>query len=264
MEAFPLVSERLGALGAPGSDIARVMKKHPNRALQRALNERTHWELHELFFSDQTYQPTYPYTYSHVPKSLGWKFTFCWTIRAEPRPTSKLLLADALPFATAFLIICAVWSGTDAQRIYTHSLQHHSEISPRRLFRPFCPSAPKRGPKIGVAHLVISRYLLSITAFCAVSSLLLTSVLSTGRYALKNFRLFSYFPDPVHLLTSENPAHFSRPILASQYTHSHYPIPPRLRNYAGKFSQLIRANQDLLLGLSVGRVTEYGGTTPPP
>lgn len=155
-------------------------------------------------------------------------------------------------------------SGTDAQRIYTHRLQPHSEISPRRLFRPFCLVARKQDRKMGVANSSISRYLLSITPFCNVSSSHLASILPYVRYALKNFRLFSYFSNPVALLKSENPVSLSRPILASQYAYSHYPIHWRLRNYAGKFSQLIRANQDLLVGVSVVMVTEYGGTTPPP
>ena len=109
-------------------------------------------------------------------------------------------------------------------------------------FDHFALYARKHGPKIGVANSSISRYLLSITPFCAVSSLLLTSILPTGRYTVEKIRLFSYFSIWVHLLKSENPAHFSHPILASQHTHRSYPIPPRLRNYAGKFSQLIRAN----------------------
>lgn len=149
-----------------------------------------------------------------MPKSLGWKFTFCWTIRAEPRTASKLLLADALPSATAFLANDALMSGNSARYTHTHPGQHHNKFSSRRLFRPFCLVARKHGPKIGVVHLVIFCYLLSITPFCNVSSSHLTSILPTGRYALTNFRLFSYFSIWVHLLTSENPASLSRPILA--------------------------------------------------
>lgn len=156
----------------------------------------------------------------------------CWTIRAEAHTESKHALASIRPSATAFLIICAVWNGNNAQRIYTHSLQRNSEISPRRLFRPFCLVARKRGPKIGVVHLVIFCYLLSITAFCAPTALHLIFIPPNTRYTVEKIRLFSYFPNPVHSLKSENPASLSRPILASQYTHSHYPIPPRLRNYS--------------------------------
>lgn len=62
----------------------------------------------------------------------------CRTIRAEAHPASKHALANIRPSATAFLIICAVWSGTDAQRIYTHSLQHHSEIHLEAILKSFC------------------------------------------------------------------------------------------------------------------------------
>ena len=81
-------------------------------------------------------------------------------------------------------------------------------------FDHFALYAPKQDRKIGVANLMIFCYLLSITAFCAPTALHLTSIFQYVRYALKNFRLFSYFPDPVHLLKSENPARFSRSILA--------------------------------------------------
>lgn len=171
-----------------------------------------------------------------------WKFTFCWPIRAQPHCVTKRAPVNIFPFATAFFIICAVWSGNSTDYAHTHSLQRNSEISPRRLFRPFRLVARKHGPKIGVAHLVIFCYLLSITPFCNVSSSHLTSVLPTGRYAVEKIRLFSYFSIWVHSLKSENPAHFSHPILASQYTHSHYHTAPHLRNYSSRFSQLIRAN----------------------
>ena len=73
-----------------------------------------------------------------MPKSLGWKFTFCWTIRAEPRPTSKLASATLLSFATLFLANDALMSGNSTDYAHPHSLQHHNKFSPRRLFRPFC------------------------------------------------------------------------------------------------------------------------------
>ena len=198
--------------------------------------------MHEYIFSEQTYQTTYLHVHSHVLGTPGWKFTFCWTIRAQPHCVTKRAPADARPSATAFLTNNAPWSENNAQHIYPHRLQPHSEISPRRLFRPFCPVARKHGPKIGVANSSISRYLLSITAFCALTALHLIFIPPNTRYALKNFRLFSYFPNPVHLLTSENPTSLSHPILASQYTHCHYYDGPRLRNYSSGFIQSIRAN----------------------
>ena len=138
----------------------------------------------------------------------------CWTIRAEPRPASKLLLADALPSATAFLTNDAPWSGNSTDYAHPYSLQRNSEISPRRLFRPFCLVARKHGPKIGVAHLVIFCYLPHITAFCVVSPLHLIFIRQYAQSTVEKIRLFSYFSIWVHLLTSENPAHFSHPILA--------------------------------------------------
>ena len=138
----------------------------------------------------------------------------CWPIRAQPHCVTKRAPVNIFPFATAFFIICVPWSGNSTPRVHPHPGQHHNKFSPRRLFRPFCLVARKHGPKIGVAHLVIFCYLLSITAFCAPTALHLNSILPTGRYAVEKIRLFSYFPDPVSLLKSENPARFSRPILA--------------------------------------------------
>ena len=176
---------------------------------------------------------------------------------------SKHALASIRPSATTFLTYSALWSGNNAQRIYPHRLQPHSEIYLEAILRPFCLVARKHGPKIGVAHLVIFCYLPHITAFCAPTALHLISIRQYAQSTVEKIRLFSYFSNPVALLKSGRAASLSRPILASQYTHSHYYDGPRLRNYSSRFRQLIRANQDLLLGLSVGRVTEYGGTTPP-
>ena len=81
-------------------------------------------------------------------------------------------------------------------------------------FDHFTLYAPKQDRKIGVANLMIFCYLLSITAFCAPTALLLASIFQYVRYALKNFRLFSYFPNPVALLKSGRAARFSRSILA--------------------------------------------------
>ena len=198
--------------------------------------------MHEYIFSEQTYQTTLHTYTSHVLISLGWKFTFCWTIRAQPHCVTKRAPVNIFPFATAFLTYHAPWSGNNAQHIYTHSLQRNSEISPRRLFRPFYPLCAKTGSKIEVDEKRVFCYLLSITAFCVPTTLHLIFIPPNTRYALKNFRLFSYFSNPVHLLTSENPTSLSHPILASQYTPSHYPIPPRLRNYSSGFIQSIRAN----------------------
>lgn len=85
----------------------------------------------------------------------------CWPIRAQPHCVTKRAPVNIFPFATAFFIICAVWSGTDAQHIYTHSLQHHNKFSPRRLFRPFYPlcaktrSKNRSGPSRDIALLTI-------------------------------------------------------------------------------------------------------------
>ena len=78
----------------------------------------------------------------------------------------------------------------------------------------FTPSAPKQDRKIGVAHLVISHYLPRRTRICTPTALHLILIPPTGQYMVEKIRLFSYFPNPVHLLKSENPARFSRPILA--------------------------------------------------
>lgn len=84
-----------------------------------------------------------------------------------------------------------------------------------RPFRDhFTPCARKRGPKIGVAHLVIFCYLLSITAFCAPTALHLISILPYTQYTVEKIRLFSYFSNPVALLKSGRAASLSRPILA--------------------------------------------------
>lgn len=173
-----------------------------------ALNELT---IH--FHSRRTKPPTYAYT---VMCAYLWggnsRFAgqYVQSLVLHPNSSSLMHCLSRPPFSSSVL-----FGAETAQIMHTHT--------PCNAIVKFCFDvhldhfalyARKRGPKIGVAHLVISRYLLSITAFCAVSSLLLTSVLSTGRYTLKNFRLFSYFSNPVHLLTSENPAHFSHPILA--------------------------------------------------
>lgn len=82
----------------------------------------------------------------------------CWTIRAQPHCVTKRAPVNIFPFATAFFIICAVWSGNSAQYIYPHRLQPHSEISPRRLFRPFYPLCAKTGSKNGCgreAHILL-------------------------------------------------------------------------------------------------------------
>ena len=81
-------------------------------------------------------------------------------------------------------------------------------------FDHFTLYAPKRGRKIGVVHLVISRYLLSITPFCAPTALHLIFIPPNTQCALTNFRLFSYFSIWVHLLKSGRAASLSRPILA--------------------------------------------------
>ena len=138
----------------------------------------------------------------------------CWPIRTQPHTASKHALASIRPSAVAFLAHSALWSGTDAQRVYTHPGQRNNKFSPRRLFRPFCLVARKHGPKIGVANSSISRYLLSITAFCASATPLLTSILSYAQSAREKIRLFSYFSNPVALLKSGRAASLSRPILA--------------------------------------------------
>ena len=143
-----------------------------------------------------------------------WKIVFYQRIRADAHPASTLALANMLPSAVAFLAHSALWSGNSTDYAHPHSLQRNSEISPRRLFRPFCLVARKQDRKIGVAHLVIFCYLLSITAFCAPTALHLIFIPPTGQYALKNFRLFSYFPNPVALLKSGKAASLSRSILA--------------------------------------------------
>lgn len=130
-------------------------------------------------------------------------------------------------------------------------------------FDHFAPCAPKQDRKMGVDEKRIFCYLPHITAFCVVLPLHLISIRQYTQSTVEKIRLFSYFPNPVALLKNGRAASLSHPILASQYTHSHYHTAPHLRNYSSRFRQLIRANQDLLLGLSVGRVTEYGGTTPP-
>ena len=101
-----------------------------------------------------------------------------------------------------------------------HSASTHTPCNAIVKFRfdvhldHFTLYAPKHGRKIEVAHLVISRYLPPITPFCAPTALHLIFIPPNTRYALKNFRLFSYFSIWVHLLKSENPASLSRPILA--------------------------------------------------
>ena len=150
----------------------------------------------------------------HVRISPRWKIVKCRTIREDAHSAPSRAPVTLLSSATAFLANDALMSGNDAQRVYAHPGQHHSEISPRRLFRPFCLVARKQDRKIGVAHLVIFCYLLSITAFCAPTALHLIFIPPTGQYALKNFRLFSYFPNPVALLKSGKAASLSRSILA--------------------------------------------------
>lgn len=85
------------------------------------------------------YQPTLPYTYSHVRISLGWKFTFYQRIRAEAHFESKLASADIFSSAATFLAHFASWSGNGTAYAHPHSLQRNSEISPRRPSRPFYP-----------------------------------------------------------------------------------------------------------------------------
>lgn len=67
---------------------------------------------------------------------------------------------------------------------------------------------------MGVDEKRIFCYLPHITAFCVVSPLHLISILPYAQYTVEKIRLFSYFSIWVHLLKSENPAHFSHPILA--------------------------------------------------
>ena len=81
-------------------------------------------------------------------------------------------------------------------------------------FDHFALYAPTHGPKIGVANSSISRYLLSITAFCAPTALHLIFIPPTGQYTVEKIRLFSYFSIWVHLLKSGRAARFSRSILA--------------------------------------------------
>ena len=143
-----------------------------------------------------------------------WKIVFYQRIRADAHPASTLALAYMLPSAVAFLANHVSWSGNSTGYAHPHSLQRNNKFSSRRFLKSFYPCAPKHDRKIRVANSSISRYLLSITAFCAPTALHLIFIPPTGQYMVEKIRLFSYFPDPVALLKSENPARFSRSILA--------------------------------------------------
>lgn len=101
-----------------------------------------------------------------------------------------------------------------------HSISTHTPCSIIINFRldayfdHFTPCAPKRGRKIGVAHLVIFCYLPRRTRICASTALHLIFILPYTQYTVEKIRLFSYFPNPVHLLKSGRAASLSRPILA--------------------------------------------------
>ena len=102
----------------------------------------------------------------------------------------------------------------------THSASTHTPCNAivkfclDAYFDHFTLYARKHGPKIGVVHLVIFCYLLSITAFCAPTALHLIFIPPTGQYMVEKIRLFSYFSIWVALVESGEAARFSRSILA--------------------------------------------------
>ena len=173
-----------------------------------ALNELT---IH--FHSRRTKPPTYAYTVmcsvlrsgnSRSVREYVQKHTLH---RNSPPPLCSRLRP---PFSH---IMC---SGAELM----HSASTHTPCNTIINFRldayfdHFTPCAPKQDRKMGVANSSISRYLLSITPFCNVSSSHLTSIRQYAQSTVEKIRLFSYFSNPVALLKSENPASLSRPILA--------------------------------------------------
>lgn len=62
----------------------------------------------------------------------------CRNSDVQPHTESKHALASIRPSATAFLTYHAPWSGNNAQRIYTHSLQHHSTFLHQTILKSFC------------------------------------------------------------------------------------------------------------------------------
>ena len=173
-----------------------------------ALNELT---FH--FRSRRTKPPTYTYTVMRsVLRSGNSHFAGQYVQSlALHRNSSSLMHCLSRP-----LFSSSVLFGAELM----HSASTHTPCSIIIHFRldayfdHFTLYAPKQDRKIGVANLMIFCYLLSITAFCAPTALLLASIFQYVRYALKNFRLFSYFPNPVALLKSGRAARFSRSILA--------------------------------------------------
>ena len=166
-----------------------------------------------FFRSRRTNRPTHT-LYDMYSNLWGGKSSFAATAMCSHILSQNTLSpASVLPPPPFSLIL---HSGAET----THSASTHTPCNTIIHFRldayfdHFTPCAPKHDRKIGVVHLVIFCYLLSITAFCAPTALHLIFIPPTGRYALKNFRLFSYFPDPVALLKSGRAASLSRPILA--------------------------------------------------
>ena len=61
-----------------------------------------------------------------------------WTIRVQSHTASKLTSATLLSSAAAFLAHSALWSGNNAQRVYAHRLQHHSQFLHQTILKSFC------------------------------------------------------------------------------------------------------------------------------